>query len=139
MTRNIHDLAELQPNIQMAQALYLDQGPYADIRETVDQLSKKYLNNGTEHDEDNESDDAIGKEDEPTSGDQRCPRCKQSVPYHALAYHTKSCSGPEQGHVADESKKDQPLSEKVFSSEGGTLVAAAGPVEQRYQTLLGIL
>ena len=94
MTQTLHELAELQPNIQMAQAVYRDQGPYADMREAVEQISEKYLNDGTEDDEDIKSDATSEKGDEPNSGDQRCPRCKRSVPYHALAYHTNTCSEP---------------------------------------------
>ncbi|KAL8789925.1 MAG: hypothetical protein Q9195_006586 [Heterodermia aff. obscurata] len=121
MTGAIHDLAELQPNIQIAQAVYLNEGPYANIQETVDQISKKYLDN-----EDNESDAAEEKEEEPTSVDQRCSRCEKAVPYHALAYHNNSCAGP---------VKYQSSDQEVISSPGDTPVAAAGPENQRYQTL----
>ena len=122
MTRTIHDLAELQPNIQMAQAVYLGRGPYANIRETVDQISLKYLDDGTEDDEENKSEPAVEKEEEPTSGEQRCSKCKQSVPYHALAYHTNSCSGP----------IESPFLVPELSDD--TRLAAAGSQEQRSQT-----
>ena len=153
MTQTLHELAKLQPNIQMAQAVYRDQGPYADMREAVEQISEKYLNDGTEDDEDIKSDAAAEKGDEPNSGDQRCPRCKQSFPYHALAYHLNGCSEPIEDHFSDqkvssstdstaaglEEQLYQPLPDTVESDTGDILVAAAKPEKRRYQPLPEIM
>lgn len=94
MNKTIHELAELQPNIQMAQAVYLDGGPYSDIRGTVNQISQKYLDSKTANDEDDVSDLAVEDQIRPVASDQRCPKCKEFFPYHAIAFHANSCSEP---------------------------------------------
>ena len=156
MTQILHDMAELQPNIQMAQAVYRDQGPYADIRQTVEQISEKYFDDGTEDDEDIESDAAAEKGDEPNSDDQRCPRCQKSMPYHSLAFHINSCSEPVEDHFSDretliswdnttvgpagpEEQRYQPLPEIVESDMGDNLESAAKHEKQRYQPLSEIM
>ena len=78
----------------MAQAVYLDGGPYSDIRQSVNQISQKYLEDSNANDEDDVSDLAVENQKKPVANDQRCPKCELLFPYHAIAFHTNSCSEP---------------------------------------------
>ena len=90
LTEQLHELAELQPSIQMAQAIHLEQGPYASLRQGIVQIGSKFQNEKQTTSVDEHNDSAAEDTASQISADE-CPKCMQRVPYHALAFHDDSC------------------------------------------------
>ena len=89
LTQELHKLAELQPSIQIAQALHLNEGPYSNLRQNIIQTGSRYASQGPG----NDVGEASESSEDGEVGAAECSRCGQRVPYHALAFHENSCTG----------------------------------------------
>ena len=82
----------------MAQAVHLSKGPYAQLRNDVDSISRKYANIGTDGTEYNNSDTAsesVSRSD----NSHKCAKCERFFPFHGLAFHEGTCLGTDVSEV----------------------------------------
>ena len=93
LTLVLLELAKLQPAIQTAQAIHLNQGPYTELRENVGVISTRFSNVDIDEKQDDSSDLTSQGEAGEAYSDETCPKCMQSFPYHELAFHASTCPG----------------------------------------------
>lgn len=93
LTQLIHRLAELQPSVQMAQAIHQGKGPYSNLYRGVSDIREKYKDQSSEFAPEEGSEFANDDLSSRTSGDEQCRKCKRWMPFHALAFHEDSCQG----------------------------------------------
>src|SRR5205085_1585618 len=104
LTKRLRDLVDMQPSIQMAQAIHAGIGPDANLRDHIGRIRDEPSLEMSD-----ESSAASTEYSMPNkSNDEQCPSCKQWLPSYALASHLDSHPQERSGVDVSSSKERLP-------------------------------